>query len=563
MVCTKSNSTVKFRLNRVRLRVGPPSSVPRQPHWLLLGWWWTVGIGRGGLLRTLSGLPCGGGEFLRELRTRRDPEVPACLRGRPPEVREREREREKEESRIPWWNKTQEEMSLATLWKELELKGGKKSDWDFGLSQGLTPHDLGWIDTVAGGVDSESFAEDLMVVGRLLEYRCYDNRGRDQGKAIIRILGWDGSMIMSTSIKAQHVVASDGYYEWYAQNTLKEEKTVYHVCPTTRKKCKEGLPKGDRRTLIHLMQWRMVNPMMMNEMDYAKASGLKVVQEWVKDFTPAPLETPAAPPAETAPIGGVGLDEALKQAQALANVGQGAGGPAPAVLKGSKAVGALLHAKAEKRRQEEANKKRGESKKARTDERDESGSRGRSPKKKKKKRRHQRKDNGRSESRSSSESLSFQEPPSRAGIELWRLSQQDPGKLLKSGMKELSRYLAERTGEENGPEEWMEHRVMAYINQVVLTQHPPQKIATRGSSLGTSLDLLLQGKLASLGDLLMQRLKAVETSLAENSWMSARHQELIPPQSASLTSMQERERAAKTELRMAKLREVLEKGKTK
>ena len=78
------------------------------------------------------------------------------------------RGREKEESRIPLWDKTQKGMSLARLWKELESKGGKTTDWDFGMSQGLTPHDLGWIDTVAGGVDAESFAEDLMVVGRLL-----------------------------------------------------------------------------------------------------------------------------------------------------------------------------------------------------------------------------------------------------------------------------------------------------------------------------------------------------------------------------------------------------------
>ena len=68
----------------------------------------------------------------------------------------------------------------------------------------------------------------------------------------------------------------------------------------------------------------------------------------------------------------------------------------------------------------------------------------------------------------------------------------------------------------------------------------------------------MQGRLACLGDLLMQRL-----SLSEQSWQSARHQELIPPQAASLTPVSEREKAARAELKMAKLKELLEKGKSK
>ena len=72
-----------------------------------------------------------------------------------------------------------------------------------------------------------------------------------------------------------------------------------------------------------------------------------------------------------------------------------------------------------------------------------------------------------------------------------------------------------------------------YINQIVLTQHPPQSIGVRNSreliTLGTGIDLLLQGRLAELGDLMAQRLKALETSLGEQGWVTARHQELIPP----------------------------------
>ncbi len=51
-------------------------------------------------------------------------------------------------------------------------------------------------------------------------------------------------------------------------------------------------------------------------------------------------------------------------------------------------------------------------------------------------------------------------------------------------------------------------------------------------TLETCLDLLTSGNLAGLGDVLIQRLKALEAAMADQNWQSARHLELIPPQSA-------------------------------
>ena len=34
-----------------------------------------------------------------------------------------------------------------------------------------------------------------------------------------------------------HLVASDGYYEWYGQQYLKQDKCLYHLCRDDRKKC--------------------------------------------------------------------------------------------------------------------------------------------------------------------------------------------------------------------------------------------------------------------------------------------------------------------------------------
>ncbi len=80
-------------------------------------------------------------------------------------------------------------------------------------------------------------------------------------------------------------------------------------------------------------------------------------------------------------------------------------------------------------------------------------------------------------------------------------------------------------------------------------------------TLATGLDMLLEGDLGRLGDLLVQRFKAIiEASLsADGNWSVARHQELIPTQ-ASLSTKAELTEAAKAELRASKLRQQLHKG---
>ncbi len=130
----------------------------------------------------------------------------------------------------------------------------------------------------------------------------------------------------------------------------------------------------------------------------------------------------------------------------------------------------------------------------------------------------------------------------------------------------MSRYLADRVGDNRNAMSWDQRRVMAYVNQIMLTNHPGGGPGVRNQreavTLGSAIDLLLDGSLASLGDLLMQRLKALETAMQEQNWQSARHQELISPQAASLTNTGEKEMASKVELRMMKLRSATLKGKS-
>eukprot|EP00438_Fugacium_kawagutii_P006300 Skav233308 [mRNA] locus=scaffold4193:88579:93795:+ [translate_table: standard] len=364
-------------------------------------------------------------------------------------------------------------------------------------------------------------------------------------------------------LKASHVIASDGYYDWYAKRDLKPSKCVYHICGEKRRQCKEKLVRGDRREVVHVEKWRMLTPLAMMDTDYLKVLGRAALEEWVRNFAPTvpePRVGPGAvppvggPAAEAVPVG-TGLDRAVDALEfPPANPAERRVRPEDKKEKAEEkkprgSVGSLLEQRAAAQRELARQK---EKKKAPKE-------RGRS---RSKRRRDRRSSSEERSTGSSSRSLHFHKPPSGVGDELWRLSEKSPGRLLKKGMKELQRYLASRseTMEEGQEDQWMKNKMMAYVNQVILSQHPQASMGVRNYrelvTVGTSIALLLEGKLPELGDLLMQRMKALESALNDQSWSQARHEELIPPMGASLTSEVERRRAAKQELTAAKLKEM-------
>ena len=137
-----------------------------------------------------------------------------------------------------------------------------------------------------------------------------------------------------------------------------------------------------------------------------------------------------------------------------------------------------------------------------------------------------------------------------------------PGRLLKSGLEEMSKYLARRLGE--GSHEvgssWRDQRVGAYVSQVLMIQHPAEKMGPRNAreiqTLSLAIDALMDGQYALCGDYLMQRLKAVESSLTDG-WKVAEQQEIVPPARASLTSDAERSFAARRAVEAQKLLNVV------
>ena len=72
-------------------------------------------------------------------------------------------------------------------------------------------------------------------------------------------------------------------------------------------------------------------------------------------------------------------------------------------------------------------------------------------------------------------------------------------------------------------------------------------------TIAEALDMLVSGKLASLGDLLMQRFKSLEMRLVSGDQVLAKHIQLLPEENFSTTTLMEREMAAGMERRELKL----------
>jgi len=81
-------------------------------------------------------------------------------------------------------------------------------------------------------------------------------------------------------------------------------------------------------------------------------------------------------------------------------------------------------------------------------------------------------------------------------------------------------------------------------------------------TLAQCLDHLACGRLAPLGDILMQRFKAVETAVSTKSWEIAPHMELVQAgDGAGVTSQREQELAAKMTIKEAQLRGMMDRSR--
>ena len=451
---------------------------------------------------------------------------------------------------------------------------------DYGHALGLSPEGIeialshgqgragdGWIgpSTSKGGKDRAGLITLLLQSGTGVEYKCRDYRGRFQGTALIKIRN---AMVANGSFEATHVLATDEYYQHYMSELEAGRGYAFHFCLGRPGKCKTKLETSDKRELIHVGEFRLTPPALMVQEAHLRETGIR----WGRDALKEAAE--AAKAVESKKVRtGTGLEEQMeevkrKRAEEKLKVPE-----EPAEVEKKEPAKSAKAGEDEKKRGRtslaehlaERGRRHSREHEVRRDER--------WTKKRKssslRRRKDKRKKYGDSSSESgthgsSSSSQSFQKSPARGGASLMRLSEKKPGRLAEISLKEMTRFLSDR--DENGERGagWSGQRVTAYLNQIVFNQNPASKIGIRSTrelmTLALVIDEILEGNQLRALDVLLQRFKAVEASFLEGGWAVAKHLELIPATTASMTREDERELAAKSELRALKLRESLQKA---
>ena len=125
----------------------------------------------------------------------------------------------------------------------------------------------------------------------------------------------------------------------------------------------------------------------------------------------------------------------------------------------------------------------------------------------------------------------------------------------------MQEFLADR-GEAASGRDQLRSCAVTYL-QVIFLGSQTSPVGLRNSrelrTLAEIIDALVQGDLNRVGDLAMQRFKAVEQASQDGRWEVARHLEVIPPQDLGSSTMAEREAATRAEARRLKLANALEK----
>ena len=178
------------------------------------------------------------------------------------------------------------------------------------------------------------------------------------------------------------------------------------------------------------------------------------------------------------------------------------------------------------------------------------------PERKDRSRRKRRRDrSSRSSSSSDSNDLDFRDGRRYgAGQEnaIQRMAMTKPGKLLKSGLRQMYRLTNPSSVVSAADIPEIPATAVNYLHTIV-EQTQRQQLSTRDArelkTLASAVDLLARGQLSSVGDLLMQRFKSIETSVRDQHWDVARQQELIPEEEHGASSLREHELAAKMALR--------------
>ena len=107
-------------------------------------------------------------------------------------------------------------------------------------------------------------------------------------------------------------------------------------------------------------------------------------------------------------------------------------------------------------------------------------------------------------------------------------------------------------------------RVLGHLETVFNKRYGKDAVGLRTSremrTITETIDALMEGDVLLAGYLLIQRFKALETSVIDGTWPRARHHELIPEDGAGLASAAQRQAISRLELQRRRLTEAVSKN---
>ena len=149
----------------------------------------------------------------------------------------------------------------------------------------------------------------------------------------------------------------------------------------------------------------------------------------------------------------------------------------------------------------------------------------------------------------------FRDASSRACSTMADRARRSPGQLLAEALTSMQRFLGTREGAMASETP----RVLTYLETVFNQRFSRESVGIRTSremrTIAEALDALIAGNGTRTGDLLIQRFKALEASVVEGSWATARHHELIPEDGVGIASIAEKTLTTRLEAERRKLQE--------
>jgi len=133
-----------------------------------------------------------------------------------------------------------------------------------------------WFDAERSGDRVLAFCK-AVGVGRqygYMEYQGYEASGKEQGTVLCRPLRiiTEGSEVW---MRAEHIAASDGYYEHWAQQKGAVDEMIYHLCSCKATRCHMNYNKDRSLNAVHIAQWRMLTLRDLLNIKWAGAAALQ------------------------------------------------------------------------------------------------------------------------------------------------------------------------------------------------------------------------------------------------------------------------------------------------